>query len=88
MAIDFSYQKEKKYIILFIVLLAVIVFINFNKETPQETPAEAYSKQAIKENVTINLNILKSPFLKKMEKYEQIPMIEEKTGRANPFISY
>lgn len=88
MAIDFSYQKEKKYIILFLALLAVIVFINFNKETPQEASVETYSKQAVKENVAINLNILKSPFLKKMEKYEQIPMIEEKMGRINPFISY
>ncbi len=101
MAIVFLQQKkfQKNLILIFLaalLIMAVVVWQGFfKKETGQPLPEILSSGQ---EEVKIDFEILKSPFLKGLQPFPEIEPFQEatptegklpeKVGRENPFIPY
>lgn len=91
MAITFT-ERRKKLRYLFLVLV-IIIFITIiviwqgffakAKLPPLLPPVEIPTKK-----LEINFEVFKSPLLEKLQPLEEIPALEEKVGREDPFIAY
>jgi uncharacterized protein (DUF58 family) len=90
MALTFHKRQEKqKYLflvfsILILAAFSVLYFNFFKKQKISVSPPEIYKPPKIE----INLNVLKSSFLKGLLPFEEIKPFEDKTGRENPFLPY
>lgn len=101
MAIVFLQQRksQKKLILLFIGILlvtATVIWQGFFKKE-EITPPRDYS--TIPQEVKINLDVLKTPFIQKLQLFPEIKRFQEtipaegvevgqKLGRENPFLPY
>lgn len=90
MAITFQKKQEKqKYLflvfsILILAVFSVIYFSFFKKEKFSASPPETHKPPKIE----INLDVLKSSFLRGLLPFEEIKPFEGKIGRENPFLPY
>lgn len=107
MAITFVKQRKKQKNLVFILiglLLATILIVwfgFFRRETG--APQVAQVSYPIAEEIKINFEVLRSPFLKSLQQFYEIRSLKEtasispeageeeipqKPGRENPFLSY
>ncbi len=92
MAITFlEREKIQRYLILvFLAIVLITIFlIWYNFLRKQEfIIVEPEEILILPKKIEIDFGILKSPILEELKPFEEIPPLEEKIGRENPFIPY
>lgn len=94
MAIEFKKQvkRQKTLIYIFstvIIITGIVLWVGFLK--PEKIPEEEIFLPTLPvREVEINWDVLKNPFLEKLQTFEGIPSLspEEEIGRQNPFTPY
>ncbi len=90
MAIVYLKQKriQKTLILVFMAILLIIAFVVWQGFL--EEKEEAFLEKLIlpREEVKIDFDFLKSPFLEELQPFSEIEPFEEEIGRENPFLSY
>lgn len=92
MAITFTQERKKQKYLMFALILTVLAILLiiwwgfFLRKTSQsfEQPASTFTPAKIE----IDWQTLKDPSLQALKSWEEIPSLEEETGRENPFIPY
>jgi len=86
------YLKQKKIqrilILIFIIVLLIIATVIWQGFFKEEK--ETFLEELIlpREEVKIDFDFLKSPFLEELQPFSEIEPLEEEIGRENPFIPY
>lgn len=91
MAVSFIQQKKRqKKMLLIVGLIAVITLLVlwFGYFREPKEPVPEVSVVAPVREIKINFEVLKNPFLKESQIFEQIPPFEGEIGRENPFLPY
>ena len=91
MAINFTEEKQKrlKYLIIILIVLVVVALFVFSKSFFVKESTAPSQRIFQPKTVEINFNVLKDPFLKELQVFEEISYPEEmEIGRENPFLLY
>lgn len=86
------YIKQKKIqkilILVFIAILLIIAFVVWQGFFREEK--ETFLEELIlpREEVKIDFDFLKGPFLKELQPFSEIEPLEEEIDRENPFVPY
>ncbi len=91
MAINFTGEKQKilKYLIIILIILVVVALFVFSKSFFVKELAAPSQRVFQPREISINFNVLKDPFLKELQVFEEISYPEEmEIGRENPFLLY
>ena len=82
----FELQKKQRYLILifFIVILltGIVFWVGFFRKVK---PGPEWRSSMIK-NISIDLKVLESSVVSRMESYTEISFLEGEIGRENPFL--
>lgn len=93
MPISFIQQKKKQkqlFLVVGAVLAVTVLVLWFGYfRQPQESfvPPITTTTSFVKD-IKVNFEVLKNPFLKEFNIFEQIPPFEGDVGRENPFLPY
>lgn len=94
MAIEFRKQVkgQRNLIYIFSVIVLITAFLLWTRFLKPEKPSalEVLPPTPPIKKLEINFDVLKNPFLEKLQTFEGLPQLplEEKIGRENPFIPY
>jgi len=91
MAIEFlQAQKKQRYLILILTLIIcatlLVVWLGFFQGAAPVAPVSLPA--AVQPEIEINWDVLQDEALAELKSFEEIPALEEKAGRKNPFTSY
>jgi hypothetical protein len=90
MAIVYIKQKkiQKTLILVFTAILLIIAFVVWRGFS--EEKEEAFLEKLIvpREEVKIDFDFLKRPFLEELQPFSEIEPLGEEVGRENPFVPY
>jgi len=82
-------KKRQKYLILILAVIIIIgIFVIWYNYFAIPGPPPPETKKIQTKEIKINIDLLKSQFLKKLEAFDTISSFEGEKGRENPFISY
>lgn len=90
MAVRFLQQKKRqKYLILiFILIVLVTVSIWYFGFLKEKSPASTSAPSFILRDIEIDLELLGSQEMKKLQSFKEIILFKGKIGRENPFLPY
>ncbi len=93
MAVNFVQQKKKQKYLLYVVVIVIVItmvllWLGYFRESEVFPIIEEGIQTSTVSRITIDLEVLKNPFIKKLEPFEGISDFEGQKGRANPFLPY